>query len=258
MAFLQIQCHSSTLQMAISLQAIVPQPTNGSEVGIASGTKRAQYPVLYLLHGMSDDETIWCRRTSIERYAAGRDLVIVMPNVHRSYYIDMHHGPRYWTLISEELPELAAHFLPISQRREDTFVAGLSMGGYGAFKLGICRPGQFAAAASLSGALSPGSFKNSSGARSAEWLNTFGSAQLFKESENDLHAQLQKRVNEGTELPRLWQHCGTEDFLYEHNVDSRNEAQRLGVPLAYSEGPGDHSWGLWDEQIQNVLDWLPL
>ena len=76
-----------------------------------------------------------------------------MPQVHRSFYADEAHGCRFWTFLSEELPAVVASFFRVSTRREDTFVAGLSMGGYGALKWALRQPERFAAAASLSGAL---------------------------------------------------------------------------------------------------------
>ena len=83
----------------------------------------------------------------------GLDLAVVMPAVHRSFYTDMAAGNHYWTFISEEVPAVARSFFPLSAARADNYVAGLSMGGYGAFKLALTRPERFAAAASLSGAL---------------------------------------------------------------------------------------------------------
>ncbi len=109
--------------------------------------------MLYLLHGMSDDHTAWLRYTSIERYAARHGLAVVMPAVGRSFYANEAHGHPYWDFLSEELPAVVGRFLRVSDRREDTFVAGLSMGGYGAFKWALRQPERFAAAASLSGAL---------------------------------------------------------------------------------------------------------
>ncbi len=141
MALIQCDFFSETLQLSTSMNVILPQPA------------RARYPVLYLLHGLSDDHTTWLRRTSIERYVDPLGLAVVMPAVHRSFYSDMAHGNRYWTFVSRELPALARGFFPISSSRADTFVAGLSMGGYGAFKLALSFPQRFAAAASLSGAL---------------------------------------------------------------------------------------------------------
>src|SRR5206468_7967478 len=129
-----------------------PQRTT-TQIGMPGRTVEGDPPVLYLLHGLSDDDTIWLRRTSIERYVAPLGLAVVMPQVHRSFYTDGVYGGRYWTFLSEELPELVGSLFRVSGRREDTFVAGLSMGGYGALKWALRQPQRFAAAASLSGAV---------------------------------------------------------------------------------------------------------
>ncbi|HEY3664538.1 MAG TPA: alpha/beta hydrolase-fold protein, partial [Polyangiaceae bacterium] len=144
MASIDCKFFSETLGMASSMRVLLPEPS-------AQQTARPPHPVLFLLHGLSDDETAWARFSGIERYVQTLDLAVVMPNVHRSYYSNMKHGYRYWDFISEELPNKARALFPLSPRRELSFVAGLSMGGYGALKLGLSKPESFAAAASLSG-----------------------------------------------------------------------------------------------------------
>ena len=140
MAFLQCSFHSDVLGRACSMNVILPQKVT-TQIGMtSSGGGNRRYPVLYLLHGLSDDHTIWSRRTSIERYAAEYELAVVMPDGERGFYTDMMQGPRYWTMLTEELPAIAASFFPISTRREDTYVAGLSMGGYGALKCALRLP----------------------------------------------------------------------------------------------------------------------
>ena len=147
-----IQCHffSEVLGLSTSMTVILPQQTLG-QIGMSGKARGDKHPTLYLLHGLSDDDSIWLRRTSIERYVAGLGLAVVMPNVHRSFYTDMEYGGRYWTFLTEELPAVARSFFPLSDAREDNFVAGLSMGGYGAFKWALRHPDRFAKAASLSG-----------------------------------------------------------------------------------------------------------
>src|SRR4051794_21443569 len=152
MALLRCDVFSEALSLSTSMTVILPQPTT-TQIGMTGGGGQEPPPVLYLLHGLSDDDTIWLRRTSIERYVAPLGLAVVMPQVHRSFYTDEHFGGRYWTFLSEELPALVGSWFRVSQRREDTFVAGLSMGGYGALKWALRQPDRFAAAASLSGAL---------------------------------------------------------------------------------------------------------
>src|SRR5678815_1741952 len=124
MALLDVHCFSESLAQSVSFYVLLPD-----------GSVRRPYPTLYLLHGLSDDHTIWLRRTSIERYSAARNLAVVMPAGARSFYQDMASGPRYWTFLSEELPALCRQWFPLSDDREDNFAAGLSMGGYGALRL---------------------------------------------------------------------------------------------------------------------------
>ncbi|QHW34566.1 esterase family protein [Paenibacillus rhizovicinus] len=255
MAFIQCDFYSDVLGLSSSMYVILPQNAQ-SQIGMTSKATQTKHKTLYLLHGLSDDHTIWLRRTSIERYVASLGLAVVMPAVNRSFYSNMASGGGdYWTFISEELPALARSFFPLSDRREDNFVAGLSMGGYGAFKLALNKPEQYAAAASLSGALDISSFENHA---PADFKRIFGSAEAANALPNDLFLAAQTLKESGQPIPSLYQYCGTEDFLYDANVKFRGHAQELGLPLTYVEAPGDHQWSYWDEYIQHVLEWLPL
>src|SRR3954451_5213569 len=133
MALVRCDFFSDVLELSTSMTVILPQSTS-AQIGMSGSAAVGDPPVLYLLHGLSDDDTSWLRRTSVERYAAALGLAVVMPQVHRSFYTDEAHGSRYWTFLSEELPALVSRFFRVSQERRDTFVAGLSMGGYGALK----------------------------------------------------------------------------------------------------------------------------
>jgi S-formylglutathione hydrolase FrmB len=240
------------------MNVILPQ-TSTTQIGMAGGTAKKTYPVLYLLHGCSDDHTIWERRTSIERYVAGMDLAVVMPNVHRSYYTDMYSGGNYWTFISEELPGIVKQFFPISDKREDTFVAGLSMGGYGSLKLAFNHPERYAAAASLSAVTDPCTFWDSSIAqRGDEMSRIFGTHEMVKNSMNDLFHMSAEVSKSNSEKPMIFQCCGTEDFLYEDNLRFQAHMENLDFEFHYQEAPGMHEWGFWDRHIQDILKWLPL
>jgi S-formylglutathione hydrolase FrmB len=117
MAFLDVHAFSDVLKIQVSFHVLLPQQTT-QEIGVELGKERASHPVLWLLHGLSDDHTIWLRRTSIERYAAARNLAVVMPAAGRSFYQDMASGPRYWTFLTEELPALCRGWFRISAERE--------------------------------------------------------------------------------------------------------------------------------------------
>ncbi|MBB3113486.1 S-formylglutathione hydrolase FrmB [Paenibacillus phyllosphaerae] len=254
MALIQCDFYSETLGLSTSMNVILPQQTV-TQIGMDSTAGTGKFPVLYLLHGLSDDHTIWLRRTSIERYAAAYGIAIVMPAVHRSFYTDMKHGYNYWTFVSEELPAIARSFFPLSDRREDNFVAGLSMGGYGAFKLGLRCPDRYAAAASLSGAMDMNHFYTHF---KTEFERIFGTKDTFTGSQDDLFALAAQLAKSDAKRPALYQCCGTEDFLYEDNVKFRDYLRQHQIDVTYEEEPGEHEWGYWDMKIKRVLEWLPL
>lgn len=259
MALIHCNFFSEALGLSTAMYVILPQETKG-QIGMKGSVIAKKHPTLYLLHGLSDDYTIWLRRTSIERYAADKGLAVVMPAVGRSFYADMKYGYKYWTFISEEVPEIARSFFPLSDKREDNFVAGLSMGGYGAFKMGLACPDKFAAAASLSGVLDVSAFEGGNADKSGTDAHlAFGSSEELKGSINDLNYLASKLAESKEPKPKLFQCCGTEDALYQNNLKFRDYLNKLGVfDLKYVEGPGTHEWGFWDKHIQDVLNWLPL
>jgi len=255
MALLRCDVFSDALGLSTSMTVILPQPTT-TQIGMTGGAGAELPPVLYLLHGLSDDDTIWVRRTSIERYVAPLGLAVVMPQVHRSFYTDEAYGLRYWTFVSQELPELVGRFFRVSQARADTFVAGLSMGGYGALKLALRQPARFAAAASLSGALDVATLARSTREEDPMlWRRICGERRL-EGSEDDLLA-LTARADPAT-LPALHVSCGTEDALIASNRAFVDACSAEGISVSSTFGPGEHEWGYWDARIQDVLAWLPL
>jgi putative tributyrin esterase len=261
MSFLDFHFFSEALGLTCAAHVILPQATT-LQIGMAGGRTREKYPTLYLLHGLSDDHTIWTRRTSIERYAAERNIAVVIPAVARSFYQDMASGPKYWTFLSEEFPALCQHYFPLSSAREDTFAAGLSMGGYGALRLGLARPDKFTAVASLSGALDLASRlrevdKPSSRIDRQEWTGIFG-PELKAPSDSNLWLLASKVASSSGPRPAVYLACGTEDELLAETRAFRQHLDAIGLPLTYHEGPGAHEWGYWDDQIQRVLAWLPL
>ena len=256
MILTEVNFFSETLALGCTMLVLLPQRP------LASTQKRSRkkFRTLYLLHGRSDDHASWQRKTSIERYVEGLNLAVVMPAVHRSFYTDMVYGGKYWQFISEEVPAVVHSLFPLSYDRKDNFVAGLSMGGYGAFKLALTYPERFIAAASLSGGLDLSYTVRADNPRNdesrlAEFRTIFGDLSKIPGSQHDLIA-LAKKAAKGPLKPRLYQCCGTEDFIYAKNVHFRNVVSKLPLDLTYEEGPGDHNWAYWDGMIQNVLAWM--
>lgn len=249
---------AESLGMGTSMVVLMPQAASGIGMEEADATRgsaadESGVPVLYLLHGLSDDCTIWERRTSIERYATEKGIAVVMPEVRRSFYTDEAVGAAYWTFVAEELPRIVARTFRVSTALEDTFVAGLSMGGFGAFKLALNHPERFAAAASLSGAVDLTSMD-------LDWTGTLAQrvwgGREIAGTADDLLGLLGKR--DPAELPALFLDCGTEDQLIDQNRRFLAAAEQAEVEVAARLRPGAHTWEFWDEGIQDVLDWLPI
>lgn len=246
MALLDVNFFSDVLGRGARMEIVLPD----------GAAPQGGFPTLYLLHGMTDDCTLWLRRTSIERFADEKRLAVVMPGTNLAWYANTSAGERYFDHVSDELVRISRRMLPgLSHRREATFVAGLSMGGYGALRCALNRTDIFSKAASLSGALDAAGLPRLEDplADAAYWEDIFGPTNEIAGSAHDLF-----RAAERCPAPRpaLWMWCGTEDFLYSMNLHMRDHLRRLGYALVYSEGPGDHHWQYWDREIQNILDWL--
>lgn len=257
MILTDVKFFSETLGLRCAMYVLLPQRSFAD----AQRKPQKKYRTLYLLHGHSDDHTAWQRWTSIERYVEDLNLAVVMPAVNLSFYTDMAHGSKYWQFISEEVPVIVRDLFPLSSKREDNFVAGLSMGGYGTFKLALSHPERYAAAASLSGAVDISEVVKVKrhDPENKAWLEemrtVFGDLSKVPGSKHDLFV-LAKKVSKSSVKPRLYQCCGTEDDLYPDNVRFRDAVQKLPLDLTYEEGPGEHNWAYWDKMIQNVLAWM--
>ncbi len=251
MALLRVDFFSESLEMGTSMTVLLPQ-AGEAQIGVSGSVGTGEVPVLYLLHGLSDDATAWTRFTSVERYAAQRGLAVVMPQVARSFYADEAHGQRYWTFLSEELPTVVSSFFRVSTAREDTFVAGLSMGGYGAAVWALRHPDRFAAVATMSGALD------------LHLLATRGDLhplyrQVFdgRPSARDDPFELLRATDPAT-APAMHVSCGTEDELVDANRRFVDLARGRGLDVTVDLRPGVHDWTFWDRELQDILAWLPV
>jgi len=237
MAYCEIKFKSVTLQKAMGMQVLLPQ------VDVPG-----PYPVFYLLHGLSDDYSIWQRHTRIEWYVRELPLIVVMPDGGRSFYCDAVQGPAWESYFMNDLIGFIDRFFPTVAAREGRVIGGLSMGGYGAFKLALSHPDKFCSAVSHSGALgiARGLPRDE---LQPELDRIFGPDP--KGGPNDLFALAEKRTP--ADLPALRFDCGVDDFLIEHNRDFHQHLTRLDLPHEYAEFPGEHTWDYWDEHVQQAL-----
>jgi putative tributyrin esterase len=245
MAYMHINHLPETVKVQSALNIILPDP------GTMKGIPVRERKVLYLLHGLSDDASAWQRYSAIETYAKTYGILVVMPSVSRSFYLDQPNGQKYFTYLTEELPQYLEDIFGIVPDREKTFVAGLSMGGYGAMKCALLHPERYFAAASFSGVLSMHGWKaDVNDPRSAEFSFLFGDLSKLGGSEHDPSTWL---TNAGKKIPSLFVSCGLQDELLPTNRYFIGNCNAQGVKVEYREEEGIHDWYFWDRQIQKFL-----
>lgn len=271
MAFMHLNYYSPTLKYQTDLNVIIPTPDGDTDLMgmnppdfFARGRK---YQVLYLLHGTSGDCYDWLHKTNAERLAQQYRLAMVLPSCQNSFFCDMVSGPNYLKFLTQELPEFITKMFPVSVKRENTFIAGLSMGGYGAWHAALAAPDRFAAAASLSGVLDfpKGDIIETHvrELRSEIWpfraiLGERDFFEILNDPSISLPARIEELIEKKQELPKLFITVGTEDFTYQSNQQIREKLRKMNVSCGYTEGPGMHDWFYWGEHLRDVLEWLPL
>lgn len=238
MALLRVQFFGDSISKQTNMTVILPKD---AEAG-------GPYPVLYLLHGLSDDDTIWARRTSIERYVAGMPLIVVMPDTARGFYTDAVRGPAYESHIMRDVVGFTERFFPAIPERRGRCIGGLSMGGYGSMKLALKYPDRFCSVVAHSSAFDVRA-RVTSPEHSEEFALIFGEEPAG--GDNDLF-HLAAQTARG-KLPAIRFDCGTGDGLLEENRAFHKHLTELGIPHQYEEFPGEHNWAYWDVHIQEAL-----
>lgn len=216
--------------------------------------------ILYLLHGGTGNGLDWLRYSSIERYSWPYELAIVIPEMDGScFYADMVHGYSYFSYLTEELPNAVSALLPILKDVNKRYVAGFSMGGYGAYKWAFNKPDYFTAAANLSGVSFItdilGDSRHQLPAKQAMIECNWGSLENLRGSISDSRSWIDNADANKTPLPKLFAAIGTEDFSYNLCQDYLAYCKQMGIPIHYEEMKGGHEWEVWDEMIKRFLAW---
>ncbi|MBQ9611929.1 MAG: esterase family protein [Lachnospiraceae bacterium] len=262
-----LSCHyfSFVLGRNVEVNVIVPTPEGNEQITAEGKEARYDYenglPVVYLLHGAYGDNNSWMRFSSVERALQAHNCIGVMAGVENSFYQDMVHGSKYYTFMTEELPAYITRIFPASKKREDTYIAGFSMGGYGAWYLALSRPDLYAKSASMSGALDIAALYESAKEGAVEspfaWRDIFGHlTDHLAGTDRDLFTLYERDRATGL-VPKLYQSCGDKDFLFELNQKAHKRLTDLGADITYYEAPGHmHNWDFWDQDIKRILDWF--
>lgn len=263
MAYCQVNFFSKELESYLDVIVLYPTPHNGD---MLSMEYEEVYPfprktpkTLYLLHGALDDYTSWLRGSGVERYAEEHQICVVMPSGQNSFYADRKNGLKYYTFLTKELPLMAESIFGVSDKREDRFIAGLSMGGYGALRAALKESDKYAAVGSFSGALDlvdTLDLMKTVNMKSVDSEGMFGPREKIPGSDYDLLKLAENYKADGTPMD-IYFACGTEDTLvYASNEKLKKCLEALQIPFKYEEGPGVHDWDFWDVYLRRFLNWL--
>ncbi len=246
MARFQCNVISYVLKRAVDITVIIPSTTIPESFKDESmkHVVEEKYPVLYLLHGMGNNHATWSGYANIELYAEERSIAVVMISGENKCYRNVPGGDNYFDFIEKELPEFITNYFPISDQPEHTYIAGLSMGGYGSLLHGMSRPERFAAIGAFSGAVDAS-------------LN-LSEEELSKNRNLDIYYLTDKIIAEGKKTPPMYIACGEDDFLYEVNKAYRDYLVKNQVDVTWISIPGyAHEWRFWNIQVEEFLKWIP-
>lgn len=253
MALIQMDFHSETLKRTVPVNIILPFERFS-----------APFPTLYLLHGLTDNANGWLSYSRIRLWAEESGLAVVMPSGENSFYMDILVKDGclgdFGEYVGRELVEVTREVFPISRKREDIFLGGLSMGGFGACRNALKYWKTFGKAAVLSGALHVYEYP-------ADWVetqgNTIGEVRNFGNLEETRNTDrnpryLIREIQNDPEgrFPAFYIACGLQDSLLEANRSMAKALRDAGAEVVYEEGEGGHDWDFWDAYIQRVLKWL--
>ena len=192
-------------------------------------------------------------------------MAVVMPSGDNAFYVDQPWaGNMYGEFIGQELVELTRRMFPLSNKREDTFIGGLSMGGYGAMRNGLKYCDTFGYIVALSGALLVEDFPNRTNEspmfmeRRDYVESLFGDLDKVIESDKNPKYLVKQILKEGKEMPKIYMACGEDDSLLGVNKDMYAFLKENGADVQFEIGPGAHEWDFWDRYLKKAIDWLPV
>lgn len=211
--------------------------------------------VAYLLHGLSDNAAAWIENANLRELCDKYNVAFVMPEVQRSFYTDMAFGLDYYTFISKELPEMVSSLFRFSEKREDTYIMGLSMGGYGAVKIGMRNPDKFAGIGGFSSVCDvEAAMKDADNVTftEREKVSVLGN-NLILNPDDDLYHIAEEFSKSGKDM-KIYLSCGSDDFLLSMNKEYENYLSDKGIPHIFETWEGIHNWKFWRESLDKALE----
>ena len=253
MAKFEVNFFSYALRHGVDIEVTIPSFSSCDYLPGIEPTHRldAKFPVLYLLHGHGNDRKCWSRYTSVERLAEEQRIAVVAFDTQNKAYNNMPAGDNYFDFLNKELPEFICSMFPVSDRREDTYIAGVSMGGYGTMVHAFSHPERYCAFAAISPAASMRPAEKSKYGRSPAASSNYDS--IIEPMD-----ELQARLEEKAILPKGYLCIGEQDFLFDSLMDFKKDVDALGLDFTWDILDGyEHEWRFWDLEIGKFLKWIP-
>lgn len=262
MAFIQMNIMSQCLMRTVQVNVILPVDKFDSDNSNSSVKK---FKTLYLLHGILGSQVDWINNTMLLRYAEEKNLAVVMPAGDNAFYLDHPKSHNFYSeFIGKELVNLTRKIFPLSDKREDTFLGGLSMGGYGAMRNGLKYADTFSRIISLSGAFNIDDIDKRTNdvnnwIESKDYLEScFGDLTKVLNSDKNPKWLIKKLLEEKKNIPEIFMACGTGDHLFADNNRMAKFLEDNTVKHVYLTDEGAHEWNFWDKYIKKAIEWLPL
>lgn len=258
MAILQVSYYSKAIQREVTFNALIPMDTMESPDRPKIGDKPMKS--LYLLHGYSGSFTDWISFTRIRELSSKHHIAVFMPAGENHFYLDdVDKRALYGEYVGDELVKYTRDMFPLSDRKEDTIIGGLSMGGYGAIRNGLKYAQNFGSIIALSSALITYNIQNASpdytdGVGDYNYFTrVFGDLNKLSGSDKDPEALIMNLKKKNKAIPNIYMACGTEDFLLDTNKKFRDFLNKEDIKFTYVEAPGEHTWDFWNEYIEKGL-----
>lgn len=258
-AVMRLTLKSQCLRSVVDVNVLYPARKkmnfgHGNATEMTLCKREGELQVLYLLHGGGGDYSDWLNNTRLALFAEDHpSLLIVMPTIKE--FQNFRDDVDYYKYVLEELPEYIGRLFPISKKREDTFIAGLSMGGYLSYRIAMLNPEKYGCVGSFS---SPLDIVQDMIERHMGADNMFSPDQLRNDPFREIRTIVDNNLKKGVSMPKTFQSCGTEDMTYAINCSMREFLTERIPDHTYMEGPGVHNWYFWDEFVEKFLNWLPL
>ena len=262
MAAGKLRFNSASLSGQVNISYVLPVDVPEMMIGENPHYKRPM-KTLYLLHGYSGNDSDWLYNGVAEDVAIRYNLAVIMITAGNNFYLDRKAtGCQYGTFAGKEVVDFTRKLFGLSDKREDTLIGGLSMGGFGALHTGLAYPETFGGIVALSSALiihelatmKPG--QGNDVANYEYYHEVFGELEGIEETDANPEYLFKKLKEGGKMIPPIYMAVGTEDFLYENNQVTRRFFEENGADLKYEEGPGIHDWNFWNKYIFNGVEWV--